>query len=350
MIELAGNHLWQSTLCTAVAALLAVTLRRNRAQVRYWLWLAASVKFLVPFAAVVAIGSQFGGSSSLAVRSDVAIAIDAVGRPFSPSRPEAAPGTAAPTAAHGGTTTSALLPVAALAAPLMIWLGGCGALALVWTLRWKRVAAAVRGGARVEDSRELQALRRLEQMRGSRTPLEVVSFDTPIAPGVFGILRPVLLWPRRMTERLPDEQVEAILAHELCHVRRRDNLAAAVHAVVEIVFWFHPFVWWVGARLVRERERACDEEVVRLGSDPRVYAESILEACQFSIESPRVCVAGMTGSDLKKRIERILTNDRGEPLNAWRRLLLGAAGVARSRWPARMALSARTSAAPRRRA
>ena len=118
--------------------------------------------------------------------------------------------------------------------------------------------------------------------------------------GVFGILSPVLLWPRRIAERLGDEQVEAILAHELSHVRRRDNLAAALHMIVQALFWFHPLVWWLGARLVDERERACDEEVIRLGSEPQVYAESILKTCEFYVESRLACVAGVTGSDLKQ--------------------------------------------------
>jgi uncharacterized protein (TIGR03435 family) len=64
----------------------------------------------------------------------------------------------------------------------------------------------------------------------------------------------------------------------------------------------------MGARLVEERERACDEEVVRLGSDPEVYAESILKICRHCLESPLVCVSGVTGSDLRKRIEAIMLN------------------------------------------
>ena len=157
--------------------------------------------------------------------------------------------------------------------------------------------------------------------------LPIVASDTPIEPGIFGIHRPVLLWPRGISERLTDEQVEAILAHELCHLRRRDNLAAALHMAVQTMFWFHPLVWWIGARLVDERERACDEEVIRLGSEPEVYAESILKTCQFFVESPLVCVAGVTGSDLKKRIEQIMTNDAGATLSVWRKALLAAAGV-----------------------
>ena len=70
---------------------------------------------------------------------------------------------------------------------------------------------------------------------------------------MFGILRPVLLWPREIDVQLDDAQVRAVLAHELTHARRRDNLTAAMHMFVEAVFWFHPLVWWIGARLVDER-------------------------------------------------------------------------------------------------
>ena len=125
------------------------------------------------------------------------------------------------------------------------------------------------------------------------------------------------MWPRRIAERLGDEQVEAILAHELSHVRRRDNLAAALHMIVQALFWFHPLVWWVGARLVDERERACDEEVIRLGSEPQVYAESILKTCELYVESRLVCVAGVTGSDLKQRIEAIMSDDARRALSGW---------------------------------
>ena len=119
-----------------------------------------------------------------------------------------------------------------------------------------------------------------------------------------------------------------MLAHELCHVRRRDNFTAAIHMIVEAVFWFHPLVWWIGARLVEERERACDEEVLRLGNEPQVYAEGILNVCKLYVESPLVCVSGVTGSDLKKRMERIMKNQFGTALSVRKKLLLATAGVA----------------------
>jgi uncharacterized protein (TIGR03435 family) len=148
-----------------------------------------------------------------------------------------------------------------------------------------------------------------------------------LEPGVFGIGRPVLL-PEGITERLTAEQLDAIVAHELCHVRRRDNLVAAIHMMVEALFWFHPLVWWIGARMVEERERACDEEVLRMGKEPEVYAEGILKVCRFYVESPIECVSGVTGSDLKKRIEEIMTRGIALELDLGRKLLLAVVGLA----------------------
>ena len=111
-------------------------------------------------------------------------------------------------------------------------------------------------------------------------------------------------------------------------MRRRDNLAAAIHMLVESIFWFHPLVWWIGRRLVEERERACDEEVVRMGNEPEVYAEGILNVCKFHLQSPMACASGVTGSDLKKRIEGIVANRVSASLSAARKLLLAGAGIA----------------------
>ncbi len=158
---------------------------------------------------------------------------------------------------------------------------------------------------------------RLGQLRGTMrrstplnlaVPIRVMSCAERLEPGVFGIFRPVLLLPEGIAERLSPAQLQAVLAHELCHVRRRDNMAAAIHMFVEALFWFHPIVWWIKVRLIDEQERACDEEVLRLGNDPQVYAESILKICEFYLTSPLICVSGITGSDLKKRIDDIMRN------------------------------------------
>ncbi len=158
--------------------------------------------------------------------------------------------------------------------------------------------------------------------------LRLVSSSARLEPGVFGIFRPVLWLPAGIADRLDDAELDAILAHELCHARRRDNLAAAIHMAVEAVFWFHPLVWWLGARLTEERERACDEEVVRVGGEPQVYAESILKVCEFYLASPVACASGVTGGGLERRIEGIMANRFARKLSFGKKLLLGAATVA----------------------
>src|SRR5438270_6462366 len=100
--------------------------------------------------------------------------------------------------------------------------------------------------------------------------------------------------------------MDAILAHELCHVRRRDNLLACIHMIVETIFWFHPLVWWIGARLIEERERACDEAVIAAGGEPRDYARAIYNVCRYYVESPLTCISGVGGADVMKRMRAIL--------------------------------------------
>ena len=118
------------------------------------------------------------------------------------------------------------------------------------------------------------------------------------------------------------------MAHELCHVRRRDNLAGAIHMTVEAIFWFHPLVWWLTGRLIEERERACDEEVLQLGYDPEVYAEGILRTCRLYLDSAVECVAGVTGADLRKRIEAIAARRIGRELELGKKLALAMLGIA----------------------
>jgi len=149
-----------------------------------------------------------------------------------------------------------------------------------------------------------------------------------LEPGLFGIWRPVILLPQDIDTRLSAAELDAVLAHEACHRDHRDNLMAAIHMLVEALFWFHPLVWWLGARLNHERERACDEAVVAAGQAPEVYAESILKVCKLYVHSPLACVTGVSGADLKQRIERIVMSGVALPLGAPRKLLLaGFAGA-----------------------
>jgi hypothetical protein len=134
--------------------------------------------------------------------------------------------------------------------------------------------------------------------------------------------------PEGIAARLSAREMDAILAHELCHFRRRDNLTAAIHMLVAALFWFHPLVWWLGRRLMEERERACDEAVLAAGNDPQIFAEGILNVCRFTVQGPGAMHAALTGADLRARIETILANRAVRRLSRGEALLLAALAMA----------------------
>jgi uncharacterized protein (TIGR03435 family) len=310
-----ANHLWQSTLVAVFAALLTLTLRRNHARARYWLWLVASLKFLVPFSLLVSIGNllPWPRAAAQTANASLYVSIEEISQPFTRavSRVPAAP------TAMASTSIQALLPWI-----VALWCCGFLAVVLLWTTRLLRISAAMKSAILMQEGREVGALRRLERLGGIRRPIPFLLSRASLEPGIFGIARPTLIWPEGISQHLQDSHLEAILAHEIWHVRRRDNLAAALHMLVEALFWFYPLVWWLGARLVEERERACDEEVVAFGSDRKVYAESILKVCEFCLGSPLPCLSGVTGADLKKRMAHIMNDHNSHNLGFARKLLL----------------------------
>jgi uncharacterized protein (TIGR03435 family) len=323
-----GNHLWQSTLCLAAAGLLALALRKNRAEVRFGLWLAASVKFLIPFSLLVAVGMHLAQPKPQprTTAGGFYFVMEEVSRPFS----QVAPGSQRATESRRPWEAGLRDQMArGLPAGIVgLWLCGFLGVLGLWCRRWQGMTIVLRGATPLRHGREVEALRRAERLTGIRQPIALLSSPASLEPGIFGIIKPVLVWPQGISERLEDTQIEAILAHEVWHVRRRDNLAAAIHMLAEAVFWFHPLVWWLGARLVEERERACDEAVLALGNERQAYAESILKTCEFCVEAPLACMSGVTGAELKERIVRIMTQGRANALTFPGRLLLVAAGMA----------------------
>ena len=157
--------------------------------------------------------------------------------------------------------------------------------------------------------------------------IRIRTAPTVLEPGVVGLRTPVILLPEGIDTYLTARQLAAVLAHEVCHVRRRDNLTAAMHMLVEAVFWFHPMVWWIGARLVAKREQACDEHVVAETAEPIAYAEGIVSVCRRYVETPHMGVAGVGGADVKARIDAILANRIGLRLTLSKRLVLATVAV-----------------------
>jgi TonB family protein len=314
-------HLWQSTIVALCAAVLAWTLQRSSARTRHAIWLVASVKFLVPLSMFAIAGQVAGGWISSITPLPGADALRWLDRSISLWRFES---TAAMVASPDWQQTT----VAVLA---LVWLVVASGLAARRIAEWRRLSALVGTSRPLTKEREADALRRALVRQPEAERVTLVEHHSPTEPGVFGITRPRLVWPAGLSARLSDSELDAIVAHEICHVRRRDNLAAAVHAIVETVFWFHPMVWWIGARLVDERERACDEEVLEMGTDNRSYAEGIVKVCGFCLRAPAAFVAGVGGASLAQRIEAILSS-RAPSVRSWTRaiplgLVVASAGV-----------------------
>lgn len=293
------DHLWQSTLFAAALGLLTLAFRRNAAAVRYGLWFAASVKFLVPFSALMAVGGfLFRPFAPAYSAPPVLYRMAAVAQPFSD--------------AHSAVAVPAAPALHITALLLGLWACGFAMLSGLWLIRWARLNAMVRAAREISPA----------------PPITVKVSAGLLEPGLVGIWRPVLLLPEGIAQRLSPREMDAIEAHECCHHRRRDNLTAAIHMLTANLFWFHPLLWWLGARLVEERERACDESVLGAGNDPAVYADSILKVCRFHLHSPLACAAGVSGAHLKQRLETIMENRTTLRLNAAKKGLLAAIAAA----------------------
>ena len=299
------QHLWQSTLFAGGVWLLTVFLRHNRAALRYRLWMVCSIKFLIPLSILVGLGSHaglphFARSVKLAIPPQFPLVLHQA----EARAAQRDGGFGQPAKPNWGDRISGIL--------FGVWLCGFLTQAGLWFSQWLRLRTVLRGGRRI----------RMPEVR-----IPVVAVDARLEPGVFGIREPVLLLPEGVLQSLTPAQLQGIVAHELCHVERRDNLTAAIHLAIETAFWFYPPLRWIRARLLEERERACDEEVLRVSGEPAVYAEGILNVCRLYLDSPSVLVAGVTGSDLKRRIRDIMNRRTAERLGFGKKLLLWAAGT-----------------------
>ncbi len=275
-----ANHMWQTTIFVGIVAVITRAMRGNRACVRHAMWLAASVKFALPFSLLVAVGSAIEWP-----RTTLAL-------PSTPNFFEITRIVAKPVAVSAANPGPGLLTWIAGS----VWLIGFTVILLRWCHAWRRSHRKVRSATRWHEP--------VPGWAHVRVSVEAEG------PAVFGLVRPVLLLPARFDEQLTSEDLSAVIAHERAHVRRCDNLTTAFHRIVTAVFWFHPFVWWIGKRLIEERERASDEAAVDAGFSPRIYAEVLLKVGRSALGTQRACAAGVHGSNLKTRIEAIMKYDQ----------------------------------------
>ena len=186
-----------------------------------------------------------------------------------------------------------------------IWVTGVTLLSLRLTVQWAMLERCRKQGIRTLDGtwddRIGRIIRRLQLKRAVR------AYESTLAdvPSVVGWLRPVILVPTSALLQLAPTQIEALLAHELAHVRRHDYLMNLLQSCVETLFFYHPGVWWVGRRMREERENCCDDVAVAVCGDPMVYARALVDLERFRGAVPELAMSANGGS-LFNRIERLI--------------------------------------------
>ncbi len=211
-----------------------------------------------------------------------------------------------PAAVPGGIygTPAPLMPwvVAAwLAGATVLWVRLIGGWVIAARLRSRLVCPA--------PAVWQQTLDRLKARMGVSGTVRLLVSPLVQAPAVVGWLRPVVLAPVGALAGLPAEQVEALLLHELAHIRRYDALINLLQSAVEALLFYHPAVWWVSGHMRAERELCCDDAAVSASGDAVVYARAL---ASLGLIRPAMAMAANGGS-LAERIGRLLGQPRSAP-------------------------------------
>ncbi|MCH7688435.1 MAG: M56 family metallopeptidase, partial [Planctomycetes bacterium] len=166
-----------------------------------------------------------------------------------------------------------------------------------------------RGVSSVPDSVQSMLLRLQKRFAISR-PVTMLQSSRVSVLSLLGILKPVILLPGSVLTGLTPQQLEAVLAHELAHVRRHDYLLNLLQTAIETLLFFHPAVWWISSRIRIERENCCDDLALAVTDDRLLYAQSLtrLEELRQQTAAPRPAALTLaaTGGSLLDRIRRVL--------------------------------------------
>lgn len=187
---------------------------------------------------------------------------------------------------------------------LRIWILGVAFLSLRLAWLGTRVSSLRRSGK--PAGRLILALSAaLARRMGMRRAVRVLISAIPDGPSVVGWFRPVILLPAATILNLAPDQLEAILAHELAHLRRYDDVVNIAQSVIETLLFYHPAVWWISNRIRHERELCCDDLAVRACGNALCYARALTALERLRI-APPVMALGAAGSPLEYRIRRIV--------------------------------------------
>jgi uncharacterized protein (TIGR03435 family) len=306
-IDLAGwtlvHFLWQGTAISAAASALMWLLRQHSPQARYAVACAALIAMLA--APVITAGSLShsvglaGPGTPASVPYVTGLGTNAV--------PDAASIAINLAIARGLSSldVSAARPGAWL--PLIVWLWIVGVVALLIRMLggWWRIHRLHRASRTALPSVWTNASTRLAAALGVSRRVHVVDSPLVETPTVIGWVTPVILLPIAALSGLSSSQVEAILAHELAHIRRHDFLVNLLQTFAETVLFYHPAVWWLSTRIRAEREHCCDDVALSVCGDAVSYAEALVELeSRRRMHAPLAMAA--TGGTLMTRVRRLL--------------------------------------------
>ncbi len=284
-------HLWTASWTALAAAILVLLLRRVPARVRFTLLLVATLRFAVP--------------TPLLTSAGAALASCLPSRPVILAQAQALEGLIRPGGIFVSSVSAHPIGLPLDRAVPVLWLLGVSISLAVWFRRGATRVVAVREAS----EEEIAALKRAAaRLRVPTPPLKIA--EPGFTPSAAGIWRPEVILPDGLAEELSAGELESVCAHELAHIRRRDNLTAAVTRAIAAAFWFHPLVWWMSRRMLAERELACDEMVVATG-ESEAYASALSKVC-LAVPGTHG-FAAMAGPNLTERLERIMTNK--SPMN-----------------------------------
>jgi len=289
------HFIWQGAIAGLAAAGLLSLLKNGRATIRYTV--AAGFLFLMaalPIATAVRLASLPATGPTF---------VEAPFRQTSPFSPGGSGGRLGEEG-RGDEGLSATIPFPVLPWVFSLWLAGVAVLSIYHLGGW-RVARRLSCQGRVPGERlELMVRDLCRRLRIDRAVILLESATVSV-PSVIGVLRPVLLVPASTLAGLSPRQLEAILAHELAHVRRHDYLVNLFQTAIETLLFYHPAVWWVSAQVRRERESCCDDLAVAVCGDRLGYARALADLEGLRSAGPRLVLAADGGS-LADRIRRLV--------------------------------------------
>ncbi|HLK22990.1 MAG TPA: M56 family metallopeptidase [Bryobacteraceae bacterium] len=185
------------------------------------------------------------------------------------------------------------------------WIAGVVALSIRSLGGWIVTQLWKRRNVRVAEARWQETLSRLARRLAISRKVRLWESAIARTPAVIGWIRPVVLLPASAISGLAPSQIEALLAHELAHIRRHDYLVNLFQTAIETLLFYHPAVWWIGRQIRAERENCCDDLAVAVCGDALVYARALSELEKIRIATPRLAMAA-TGGSLLDRVRRLL--------------------------------------------